>query len=121
MHVEVEIIPSTAVSQLIPNYDNRAKIFSLTSQPHGTWPYGLNLSALVLLDADQDRVLRNVDVLARFSGWKSTRIELPAPRPKQAGLRLSVAAIQQHGFMETPPKLWKDSAKTWYLSRLIHP
>lgn len=93
----IQVRPPSRAGALEAHLDRRSNILSLTSPVAAEWPFGLDLSARVLMDFTADWQLANLDLLIPPSRWQHGGLELPQTR--QAGsLALNAMPMQRNSY-----------------------
>ena len=123
--IEVVLVSPTSRGRLYPRYYEDLEILGLESSVERAdgWPIGVNIDNLLILDADSEGTLANVELLIGRSLW-----EVVEPAPKQphvsmnADLKLYAEKPGRGRFVELPVavKTDKDRARaliTFYQAR----
>lgn len=93
----VRIQPPNLASNLLAQLDARSRMLSLTSPVPAEWPFGLDLSARVLMDFTADWQLANLDLLIPPAQWERREIELPQTRAP-GSLALNAMPLQRSSY-----------------------
>ena len=112
MNIQVEQRPATSRGRLYPEYDDSAKILSVTSKEALSWPYGIHIDGRVLLDANEERMLANIDLLIPKKYWHSgIQPELPM-RLLETDLLLTQPTLRQKDF-SFDLSIVSDETESW--------
>ena len=84
--IPVTVAPPTASGRLYPRYKNSIGIFALESGLR-PWPHGVNIDGTLILDFDENRILANVELIARMSAWKG-KLATAQPLASPGDIRL---------------------------------
>jgi hypothetical protein len=69
--LRVEVRPPTLAGRLYPRVSNDIGWLAFTSDSeHNDFPFGANIDALIILDADEDRLICYIELMYHRSRWK---------------------------------------------------
>src|SRR5688572_1233760 len=84
--IPVTVGPPTAEGRLYPRYKNSSGIFALESGL-GPWPHAVTIDGPLILDFDENRILANVELVARMGAWKG-KLATAQPLASPGDIRL---------------------------------
>jgi len=96
MSGKITVSPEVAaqIDALRPNLDTGTGIFSLSTESDAPWTAGFDIDGLVLFDCDENRWIRNVDLLIPWKRLKLSQVELPSTDGPTCALQCDSAVLE---------------------------
>jgi len=76
MKITVDILKHDKIGELNPHYDDEANVLEVGTNIDCIWFYGLDVDGSLIFDANENRILVNIDLLIPKKYWE-TSYDLP--------------------------------------------
>lgn len=86
--LNIGLAPWSLEGALQPSYDHETDYVTLDNRIHETWPFGVNIDNLVILDFNKNRVLASVEILIPYRLWKRRALPLLHAKSERGSLML---------------------------------